>query len=514
MKRAFSFQGPEQRIDIFLTENIELSRNKIKSLIKSGRCRVNGKEVKPSYVLKEGDRVELTVPAEKNSLEPKKGQLEIVAQEKDFLVLNKPYALSVHPAPSEKDDTLVNFLLYHFPQLRNIDSERPGIVHRLDKDTSGLILVALNEQYRLKLSNLFAKRQVDKEYLALVKGHLKEPEGIIDLPIGRDPKTKIKQAVLKKGGKEAKTKYNVLWSDGKYSLLKVKIFTGRTHQIRLHLSYLGHPIVGDELYGGKIDRPKNRREYLLSKLVKRQFLHAYYLAFSLEGQKREYRSPLPPDLKRVLWFLLKKPLKVVLVGLPGSGKSTVAKLLTPFVFDADKEVKKLYEPGADGYFLLTKMFGNELLDETKKIDKDKLFKLLKEPGIKREVERLVHPLVIARWKSFQQQHSLQPIVVGDIPLYLECNLKEADVFLVGIKRSQQKRWQALKQRGWSEEKIEFLESSQFAWEKKLRQCNFILSNEGDLTELKNKVAALKKILLELKRKKIKSSLNSLTECFK
>lgn len=509
MKESFIFQGEEQRIDVFLAENIDLSRSKIKSLIKLGKCKVNGKNVKPSYLLKTGDKIDLIIPEEKNSLEPKKGELEIIAKEKYFLVLNKPYGLSVHPAPSEKEDTLVNFLLYHFPQLKNIDSERPGIVHRLDKDTSGLILVALNEKYRLILSDLFAKRQVDKEYLALVKGNVSKPEGIIDLPIGRDPKTKVKQAVVKKGGKEAKTKYKVLWSDGRYSLLKVKIFTGRTHQIRVHLSYLGYPIVGDELYGGKIDKPSDRREYLLSKLVKRQFLHAYYLAFTLDEQKKAYRVPLPADLKRVLLFLLKKSLKVVLVGLPGSGKSTVARFLTPFVFDADEEVKKLYEPGADGYFLLSKMFGDKLLDTNKKIDKDKLFKLLKEPGVKREVEKFIHPLVIARWKNFQQEHSLQPVIVGDIPLYLECNLKETDVFLVGIKRSQQKRWQALKQRGWSKEKIEFLESNQLAWEKKLRQCHFILSNEGDLAELKNKVVALKKILLELKRKKFKSSLKFL-----
>jgi len=514
MKVCLEFSGPEKRLDLFLGENLELSRSKIKSLIKAGHCQVNTKViVKPSLLLKPGDRVELEVPEEENSLQAKPGQLQIIDQQEDFLVLNKPAGISVHPAPSEKGDTLVHFLLHHFPELKKIQGERPGIVHRLDKDTSGLLLVALREETRVKLSSLFAQRLVDKKYVALVKGCPSPEKGEIDLPLGRDPRSKIKQAVLSKGGREARTSYEVLWTNGDYSVLKVKIFTGRTHQIRVHLSHLGHPILGDELYGGQI-APSSRQEQILNKLVKRQLLHAFYLRFPWQNSWQEYEADLPLDFKQALLFLLKESLKVVLLGLPGSGKSLVARELSPYVFEADKEVEKLYQPQADGYFLLTRILGPDILTADKKIDKEKLFKYLQNPSLRREIEKSIHPLVLARWKNFQKTQATKPIIVGDIPLYLETGLKEKDVLLVGIKRNPEERWQALKKRGWSEEKIETLDSFQLPEEKKLKEAHFILNNSGNLEELRTKVRALKGILLDLKRKRLRKKFSTLRSLLK
>jgi 23S rRNA pseudouridine1911/1915/1917 synthase len=213
-----------------------------------------------------------------------------VYQDDELLVLDKPAGLTVHPAPGHPSGTLVNALLAICPDLRGIgDRVRPGIVHRLDKDTSGLMVVAKSHRAHLSLSRQIKERKVKKGYLALVSGELKPREGVIDAPIARNPRDRKRMAVVA-GGREARTRYKVLRSNGEYSLVEAFPETGRTHQVRVHFASLGHPLVGDHVYGKR------------SAFLGRQFLHAHLLGFSHPdtGEWREFTSPLPPDLQLAL----------------------------------------------------------------------------------------------------------------------------------------------------------------------------------------------------------------------
>jgi 23S rRNA pseudouridine1911/1915/1917 synthase len=216
--------------------------------------------------------------------------LSIIYQDEDVLVLNKPAGLAVHPAPGHPSHTLVNAILSHFPQLADMSSSlRPGIVHRLDKDTSGVMLVAKNSAAQAKLAEQFKARSVTKAYLVLVKGRLTPENGIIEAPIGRDPRNRKLMAVVT-SGREARTEYRVVKYLDDYTLLEVMPETGRTHQIRVHLSAIGYPVVGDKIYGVK------------SPSLSRQFVHAYRLGFKLPstGEYVEFEAELPPDLAQAL----------------------------------------------------------------------------------------------------------------------------------------------------------------------------------------------------------------------
>ena len=280
------------RLDRFISENCpELSRTHAKKLIEDGYITVNGRNAKASLNLSSGDSLSIEIPPpEPSHLVAENIPLKIVYEDKDLLVVDKPAGLTVHPAPGNPNHTLVNAILTHFPDLPDGgDSLRPGIVHRLDKDTSGLILVAKN---RLALSNLasqFKKRTVTKTYLVLVKGHLSPQRGFIEAPIGRDPNNRKRMAVVEKG-RDARTEYLVTKYVGDCSLLEVRLETGRTHQIRVHLSAIGYPVVGDATYGVK------------SPFISHQFVHACRLGFKLpsSGQYVEFTSGLPPELEQVL----------------------------------------------------------------------------------------------------------------------------------------------------------------------------------------------------------------------
>jgi 23S rRNA pseudouridine1911/1915/1917 synthase len=224
------------------------------------------------------------------SHQPENIPLDIVFENNDLLVVNKPAGMVVHPAAGHISGTLVNAVLGHDPELEGVgDEQRPGIVHRLDKDTSGLIIVARNRTAHNRLAAQFKSRDVSKAYLALVKGHISPEKGVIDAPIGRDPKKRQRMAVTG-AGRPARTEYSVIRQIGGYTLLEARPKTGRTHQIRVHLASIGHPIVGDATYGAK------------SPLVERQFLHAYRLGFKLpsDGRYIELESPLPLDLQQAL----------------------------------------------------------------------------------------------------------------------------------------------------------------------------------------------------------------------
>jgi len=283
------------RLDKYLAgEYPELSRSILQKLIKQGFISVNDFTARPSQKLSVGDRIYVALPPpEKVSLAAEPVPVNVIYEDEDLLVINKPAGLVVHPSPGHTAHTLVNALLARCPDLAGFgDTMRPGIVHRLDRDTSGLMIIAKNSSAQQYLINQFKDRSVSKGYLVLVKGKLAPSQGIIDAPIGRDPSNRKRMAVLA-SGRQARTGYKVKeYVDG-YTLLDVTTETGRTHQIRVHLSAIGYPVVGDAVYGVR------------SPYVKRQFVHAYRLGFRLPagGEYREFTCALPQDLKQAMTLI-------------------------------------------------------------------------------------------------------------------------------------------------------------------------------------------------------------------
>lgn len=237
------------RIDSYLAERLELSRSKIQKLVKEEKVLVNGKVVPASYPVKMGDEIEVDDELDYDiHVEPENIPLNIVYEDDDLLVINKESGMVVHPAPGHYTGTLVNALLYHYPMIQG-ENHRPGIVHRLDKDTSGLMLVAKNEWSLEKLSEMISTKVVERKYLAIVDGVISHDTGEVDAPIGRDIHNRQKMAVTDVNGKEAITHFKVLERFPNHSLLECKLDTGRTHQIRVHMAYIGHPVTNDPLYG-------------------------------------------------------------------------------------------------------------------------------------------------------------------------------------------------------------------------------------------------------------------------
>ncbi len=282
------------RLDRYVAENCpELTRSQAQRLISDGLVRVNGVVAKSSLKLSGGERITVTVPPPKyGSLEPESIPFDILYKDDDVLVVDKPAGLPVHPAPGHPEHTLVNAVLAYLSIPSDADdSLRPGIVHRLDMDTSGVMLVARNRSARDNLLEQFKSRSVVKVYLVLVMGHLSPERGVIEAPIGRDPRNRKRMAVVADGeGRPARTEYRVIKYTGDYSLLEVALETGRTHQIRVHLAAIGYPVVGDATYGKK------------SALVSRQFVHASRLGFRLPstGEYVEFEAVLPSDLAKAL----------------------------------------------------------------------------------------------------------------------------------------------------------------------------------------------------------------------
>jgi len=287
----------EQRLDKFLVKAINtLSRSRLQGLIKDGRVQVNGLTVtKTGYALDAGDHVEVQVPpVEPSQLVPEEIPLDILFENEDVIVINKPAGMVVHPSAGHSTKTLVHAVLAHAPQIEGVGGvRRPGIVHRLDKDTSGIILVAKNDRAQRWLQDQFSLRKVKKIYLALVDGRPPTPRGRIEAPIGRDPDNRKKMAVLSPGkGRNSVTEYYTLQRFAHHTLLEVHLFTGRTHQIRLHLAFIKCPVVGDTIYGYR--KP--------SLPIRRNFLHAARMSIRLPGEEteRQFEAPLPAELQAIL----------------------------------------------------------------------------------------------------------------------------------------------------------------------------------------------------------------------
>lgn len=298
----------DTRIDIYLASRVEnLTRSRIQSLVREGNVNVNGLPVKTSYRIKVGDDITLHIPpSSPYLLEPEPLELSLIFEDASVIVLEKPPGLVIHPAPGHKSGTLVHGLLHHCSDLSGIGGVlRPGIVHRLDKDTSGLLVVAKNDYAHNFLSSQFKNGRVSKKYITVVHGVPENKKGKIDLPISRHPVKRKEMAVSTLKGKNALTVWQVDESIGdKFSVLSVIIKTGRTHQIRVHMSHSGHPVVGDPVYGNKKSWWKKNIPSAMEILpvIKRQMLHSASLGFTHpeKGEYMEFFSPIPDDMKSVI----------------------------------------------------------------------------------------------------------------------------------------------------------------------------------------------------------------------
>jgi 23S rRNA pseudouridine1911/1915/1917 synthase len=283
-----------ERIDKFITESLgeEVSRTQVQLWIKEGHATVNGSAVKPNYKLAAGDGITLSIPDPvEATIDPEPIELDILYEDGDVIVVNKPRGMVVHPAPGHYSGTLVNALLYHCKDLSGINGMlRPGIVHRIDKDTSGLLMAAKNDKAHVSLAAQLKEHTVTRKYTAVVHGKVPHDHGTIDAPIGRDPHDRKMFTVTEKG-KHAVTHFAVLERLDQYTVLELKLETGRTHQIRVHMKYIGYPLVGDPMYGRSKGNP-----------IDGQALHAGVLGFihPSTGKYMEFEAPLPADMVHLL----------------------------------------------------------------------------------------------------------------------------------------------------------------------------------------------------------------------
>ena len=282
------------RLDQFLAKRLpEYSRSRLQQLIRSGFVRLNKQTTRPRQIVRGGDKIHLIEPPlEKIEMRPEPIPLDVLFEDDDLIVINKPADLTVHPGAGQREHTLVNALLSHCTTLSGIGGkERPGIVHRLDKETSGCLVVAKNDVAHRELSKQFAARTVEKIYLALVAGKLRKPTGVIEENIGRHPVQRKRMSVSSKRGRAAKTEYRVIRSSDQASLVECRLHSGRTHQIRVHLHHLGHPVLGDKIYAPRF-----------TKNFPRQMLHAWKLGFRhpCTGEWRSFEASLPADFNEAI----------------------------------------------------------------------------------------------------------------------------------------------------------------------------------------------------------------------
>lgn len=518
--------GPDhagQRLDRFLGDVLAaqraaegcghaVSREKIKRAIRDGSATVQGRAcTSPDTRVEPGQTVELSLTVPAGRVLPEDGELAVLYRDAAIAVLNKPPGLTVHPCPSCPDGTLVHRLVRHFPELAAQEGFRPGIVHRIDKDTSGLLVVALTEAARLELSRAFAGREVRKEYLALVHG-VPDAGGELDAPVGRHPSHRVKMAVVpeNRGGKPARSAWRVLLADpgGRFALLAVRIFTGRTHQIRVHMAHLGHPLWQDAVYG-----PADRAVPCGNDLpasAPRQMLHAWRLSFRHPetGDALRFTCPPPQDFATLALRLSRRMQRVAVTGSPGCGKSALARLLGGAglpVWSADEAVARLYAPGGGGRHLLRGRYGDRFVpDPSGPVDKRALFAAMRaDAALRREVEAMIHPLVRHHMDQFfaQAEAAGAPAAVAEVPLFSESGWKtprgEPDILLVGVHCPLAERARRLAtHRGWPPDMIAAMESWQWPAADKIRACQLVVDNSGTPEDLARRARGL---LAELAR---------------
>ncbi|MDR2695328.1 MAG: dephospho-CoA kinase [Deltaproteobacteria bacterium] len=500
-----------ERLDRFLGNKIpSVSRERVKNAIREGNCLLDGRVCAvASTRLAPGQRIELRLALKLPALVPEEGELSLIWHDEHLAVLDKAAGLTVHPCPSCPGATLVHRLLARFPQLARMEGLRPGIVHRLDKDTSGLMVVALHEEARLKLAEDFARREVEKDYLALAQGVPDPRKGDIRIPIGRHPLQKIKMAPVPegKGGRPAHSRYAVLYADPaeRFALLEARIFTGRTHQIRVHMASLGHPLWGDSLYGAVAG----------SEHVPRQMLHAHKLAFThpMTGSRLRFTSPPPPDFLHSATLLSRRMRPLVIVGAPGSGKSLLLGLLERAglpCFSADAAVHRLYESGRDGWLCLHRRYGGHFTpDGMASVDRKALFAAMREDRrILHDVQDMIHPLVHHELHQFWRLAATtgEECAAAEIPLYLENGRRDeenglAAPLLIGVYCTDQERRARLAAgRGWNEDTQALLDSWQWPQERKMQACDVVIDNSGPPEQMERQAEDLLTHVRALRRK--------------
>lgn len=477
------------RLDALLAARVsELSRARIKKAILEGCCLIDEQVARdPALKVAKGQKIVFSLSGENTSLAPSEGPLHILWADDTVAVLDKPAGLVVHPCPSCSEETLCHRLLSHFPQLAEMEGQRPGIVHRLDRDTSGLILVALTERARLVLSREFAEREVSKKYLALVYG--RPPlSGECNKPLGRHPSLKTRMTILPipKGGRAAHSSWQVLWSNGEISLLEIAIKSGRTHQIRVHMAHLGYPLLGDQLYASGP----------VAKMAERQMLHAWKLSFRHPFTDGEMRFCVSPPEDFFMPIQKDKRIRLVITGNQGCGKSAfcdaLEKLGVP-VISADGIVAELYGKKSEATEWIGSHISPDCLSPGDKVDKAVLFSHLQEkPWLKRELETVVHGLVRKRLEEFWKEQAEAEMAGAEIPLYFESGLAEGmekdlpdkKLVVVGVNCPKEIRFERIfKNRHWSREKTETMEAWQWPEGKKMASCDIVVENTGSEADL-------------------------------
>ncbi|MEG2172515.1 MAG: dephospho-CoA kinase [Desulfovibrionaceae bacterium] len=506
-----------QRLDRFLSDRLpDLSREKIKKAVQSGDCTVDMRRVSvPKSRVLTGQHVCLEQPeGGEECVRAEEGAIDCLWHDEHLALLHKPAGLTVHPCPSCPEGTLVHRLVGYFPQLHQQEGLRPGIVHRLDKDTSGLILIALTEAARLRMSEAFAEREVHKEYLALVHGVPPE-EGDVDEPLGRHPSIKVKMAVVpeEQGGRPALSHWQRVYADpeGRFALLCVRIFTGRTHQIRVHMAHAGYPLWGDSLYGPRVPAG----DYT----PPRQMLHAWQLAFThpVSGEEMVFKCPPPADFVNCFQRLTWRMQRVIITGNPGCGKSALTEALgregLP-TWSADEVLKTAYAPHADAWLFLRQRYGDRFIphDEAP-VNRTALRHAMNEnPAIRREVEAYTHALARHSLEVFWQacQKREEAVSVAEVPLYLEAHWQEAtknaqsdgmdSPLLIGVDCPPAARQHRVElSRGWDAATLAAIEAWQWPIARKLKACHSVVDNSGTLADLQHKAATLVEQLTLLRR---------------
>lgn len=486
-----------RRLDVVWHEELageNVPRARVRAWIEAGRALVDGVvERRPGRKLKGGERLDIAPEIHDPGIQPEPDDLCLLYHDDHLAVIAKPAGLTTHPAPGREGGTLANRLLHHFPGVAKLDRLRPGIVHRLDKDTSGVMLAALTAPAKNRLSEDFAARRIKKTYLALVHGVPDEAKSPILLPIGRDPAHKTKMAAGIKGGRTAVTRFKIVWTapEGEASLLEVDLETGRTHQIRAHMAALGHPLIGDALYGPR-QQAEWRRRGPAGKLAKRQMLHAWKLAFRHpeDGREMAFACPPPKDFWRLPLIVSRRAQRVGVVGLPGSGKSALCAILAGrghACLSADQVVSDLYEPGRDGHALLTSRYGDRFLTAEGRLDKRAIFRaILASEVVRREIMDLVHPLVEHAVREFWRGNARARLAFVEAPLLQEAGWARRDLFdiIVCVEADPKARRERLAGRpGWDAAMAAAVDGWHYPEDKKRKGCHLVVRNLGDLPEL-------------------------------